>query len=440
MYCEFRDPVHGPIAVSEAEYGVITQPAFQRLARIKQLGFGEATFPGASHTRYLHSLGAMHLAGRAFEALSLGLEDLDRDTQIRLCAVARLAALLHDIGHPPLSHQMEFLLPPLAELDLPTEIVGNAKEGERAAHEHMSLLLLLRSSLADAINDGFADMGLKAMHVAEVLCQDLHPHDPGFFEHNGRSLLPLLRNLVSGELDCDRMDYLRRDAYFAGVSYGKYDQAWILSNLVPVLDDGCYELGLDAGALHAFEDFLLARHHMFLMVYAHRHTLILDKMLRLFVQTTPSISHFPSDPESYIECDDGLIMNLLREHQDNPWAQRVFHRRAISCALEIDEDRDGLSALTIEKILKEHGVEFLSTYVHSPFSAYAPGGKTSSPPLRFLLRDRVVEPHSRSVQDITDLYARYQKTPKLVRIHVLESYRERFEELRRSGALRQAKV
>jgi len=435
MHCEFRDPVHGPISVSEAEFQVIRQPAFQRLSRIKQLGFGEATFPGASHTRYLHSLGTMHLAGRAFDALASGMSELDDRDQRRLCAVVRLAALLHDVGHPPLSHQMEYLLPPLHDLDLPAEIIGDAPVGTLAAHEHMSLLLLLRSSLADTIDHGFSGLGVRASHVAEVLWQDLVPKDPEFFECGGRSLLPLMRNLVSGELDCDRMDYLRRDAYFAGVSYGKYDQAWILSNLVPVAGDGCYELGLDAGALHAFEDFLLARYHMFLMVYAHRHTLILDKMLRLFIEGT-SIPHFPSDPDAYIDCDDGLIFNLLRENQDNPWAERVMHRKAISCALEIDEDRDEISASAVEGVLRRNGIEFLTTYVHAPFSTYALGGKSSSPPLKFVVRDRVVEPTTRSVEEITDLYARYRRTPKLVRVHVLEEHEEAFEALKRSGALK----
>ena len=176
------------------------------------------------------------------------------------------------------------------------------------------------------------------------------------------------------------------------------------------------------------------------MVYAHRHTLILDKMLRLFIDTSGVISHFPSDPAAYIECDDGLIVNLLRENQDNRWAERVLHRRAISCALEIDEDRDGVSAAAVEKILEANDIEFLTTYVHAPFSTYALGGKTSSPPLKFVLRDRVVEPHSRSVEEITDLYARYRKTPRLVRIHVLESHRDAFDTLTRSGELKNANL
>ncbi|HOI09837.1 MAG TPA: HD domain-containing protein, partial [Myxococcota bacterium] len=118
---EIRDPIHGPIEVSPAEKRVIDHPLVQRLRRVRQLGFSECTFPGATHTRFLHSLGAMHLAGLAFDAVATDLGDLPRDTVARARAALRLAALLHDLGHPPLSHTGEAILPLRRDLGVPLD-------------------------------------------------------------------------------------------------------------------------------------------------------------------------------------------------------------------------------------------------------------------------------------------------------------------------------
>ena len=119
---EIRDPIHGPIRTSSAELRVIDSQPYQRLRSIKQLGFGELSFPGGTHNRYLHSLGAMHLAGRAFDAVMAERDLLPIPTAVeqqRLRQVLRLAALLHDVGHAPLSHATESALPTQDLLPLP---------------------------------------------------------------------------------------------------------------------------------------------------------------------------------------------------------------------------------------------------------------------------------------------------------------------------------
>ena len=146
---EIRDPIHGPIPVTPGEQAVIDSPWFQRLRRIKQLGFAELAFPGATHNRYLHSVGVMHLAGQAFDAVFRGADWLPAADRNRVRQVLRLAALCHDIGHAPLSHTSESLFPAIRELNLP--LLKGADSQAQARHEHYTLKLLLDSDLADVI-------------------------------------------------------------------------------------------------------------------------------------------------------------------------------------------------------------------------------------------------------------------------------------------------
>ncbi len=435
---EVRDPLHGPITLSPAEQEVVDSAAFQRLRRISQLGFGEATFPGATHSRYLHSLGTMHLAGLAFDAVAGDLDGLQGPQRHRLRAVLRLAALLHDVGHPPLSHQLEHRLPPLDLLGLPAKLTllpdGTTR---RATHEEMSLLLILQSDLSETISGAFAPLGITPGHVATLLRGQLHGCAAEDFEVSSRSVLPLMRKLVSGELDCDRMDYLRRDAYFAGVPYGRFDQDWILSNLRAVPGDGVWELGLDARALFTFEDFLLSRYHMFMLVYAHQRTLAYDRMLRAFFQSGGVLDYFPPDPAGYVEVDDSFVFALLKERADRPWAERLLKRRPPPLALEVDEDRDDVTPAEIRAALDRARIPYLVASVHLPLSHYvkdAAHGGADEPPLYIVSRERALYPGVRPVAEATDLYDRYRHTPRLLRFYVDEEHMAALRGLDLSGA------
>ncbi len=431
-HAEIRDPVHGPIQLSAAELAVVDTPAFQRLRRIKQLGFGELTFPGATHTRYLHSLGAMHMAGLAVDAISARMEGPSPQELARVRAVVRLAALLHDIGHPPLSHQLEYLLPPLETLPLPPWLEASAGGADHASHEHMSLLLLLVSPLGEVVASAYEPLGLSPRDVAAVLHGATTPEHPEIFCLAGRSALPLLRQLVAGELDCDRMDYLRRDAYFAGVSYGSYDHAWVLSNLVAVPVGDHWELGLLAQALHTFEDFLLARYHMFMMVYAHYRTLIYDRILRRFVEETGALGPLPAAPDAYVGVDDRMVAERLAAHSENPWARRLLDRRPMPLVLEIDEDRDGVCARAVEAEIRAAGLTPEVCTVRTPLSKYCLGPRgpgVVAPPLRIVYRRRVLRRGSRPVAEVSALYARFRDTPRVVRFFLPEAQVATFEAL-----------
>src|SRR5262249_44832684 len=146
MMKQIRDPIHGTIDVDDVELQVLDHPLFQRLRNVKQLGFGENAFPGATHSRYAHSLGACHVAGRIFDPLFRGA-GLDATTARRFRRALRLAVLLHDLGHPPLSHSSEVSLPDRAQLGLERWLPAAELTG-RASHEDYTLKLLLDSDLA----------------------------------------------------------------------------------------------------------------------------------------------------------------------------------------------------------------------------------------------------------------------------------------------------
>jgi HD superfamily phosphohydrolase len=139
---EIRDPVHGTIEFNPKEVAVLDSPAFQRLRSIKQLGFGEFSFPGGIHNRYIHSIGASHLAGRAFEIIFKGYPFKNRNDHARLLQTTRLAALLHDIGHGPLSHSTEEVMPSIRELHIPLYESQGFNLDRQSNHEDYTIKFL----------------------------------------------------------------------------------------------------------------------------------------------------------------------------------------------------------------------------------------------------------------------------------------------------------
>jgi len=132
---EVRDPVHGSIKVLDSEIEILEHPFFQRLRNIKQLGFSEFVFPGATHTRYIHSIGVMDIASKVFDAL---FRDHDKNPELtKLKETVRLGCLLHDIGHAPLSHTTEFVMPSVKDLKLPKNFIGNPDA--QATHEDYTI-------------------------------------------------------------------------------------------------------------------------------------------------------------------------------------------------------------------------------------------------------------------------------------------------------------
>ncbi len=413
---EIRDPVHGPIHVTPLEVEVLDHPLVQRLRRVRQLGFGEQAFPGATHTRFLHSIGAMYLAGRAFDAVARDLPFVPAADLKWLRATLRLAALLHDLGHPPLSHSGEGILPRSLELGLGTL-------ARPVTHEQMTRFLVLRSDLADRIDRAGRDVGVRAGLVAAVLG---HP-DPALereFHLGGVNLLPLLRQLIAGEVDVDRMDYLVRDSHFTGVAYGRFDGDWLLSHLGAHCADGQAFLALDSSAVFTFEDFLLSRFHMFLMVYSHHKTMIYHRMLERFLDGAGRAIRAPADPEGFARCDDEWLWQRLRDSHD-PWARRIVEARPLKRAVEVwDEDARFLRRLQrwVAPLLPP-STEWMDSAVEfsKHFGRVRSGGSNRSQVRVPRLVVRMSHPGSRRavvpLEESSDVFQRHARRRRVLRVY-----------------------
>ena len=266
---QIRDPVHGFIEYDDWEREVINHPAFQRLRRIKQLALADFVYPGATHTRFEHALGTMHVATRMYDAIvtrqrqylmtERGYQQagLDRDRR-----VVRFAALLHDIGHSPFSHSSEGLFP-FSQVD-----------DRRYQHEDYSASII--RTILKEILEGHpenANFDIKADDVADLIEGVTDPSR--ISQASGRRLL--WRPIVSSQLDADRSDYLLRDSLHAGVSYGRYDLDRILATVTLGLgNDDDPVIAVEEGGWHAAEGLIIARYMMFTQVYFHHVRQALD--------------------------------------------------------------------------------------------------------------------------------------------------------------------
>lgn len=404
-----RDPIHGTIAVSDAEKAIIDSRHYQRLRHVRQLGFGDLAFPGATHTRHAHSLGAMHVASRLFGAVASRAE-LPEEVQSRFCTAVRLAVLCHDLGHMPLSHASERIAPARATLKLPAWLDSTA-EGAQATHEDFTAKVLLDSSLTPIIEEQFGPLGIRPDAVVGLIAGAKPPKDPGF-THRGVDWTPLLRALVSGELDADRMDYLLRDSFYTGVNYGRYDFEWIISNLNPAVKDGKAYLALSRAAAFAFEDFLLSRYHMFVSVYYHHTSVNFDHMLRRYYEESPGEFEIPSDPEAFLLCDDAALWYTLRRSK-NRWAERISTRRGFKLLAQFTERDTGYDLDVLRSALVAGQLEHYVVESHGVLSKYIGEGAGPSLFILDVSTGRLTE-----VARYTPLYQRYSGSVRLTRVYV----------------------
>ena len=225
-----NDPLYGFITIADKlVFDVIEHPFFQRLRRIEQLGLASMVYPGALHTRFHHAIGAMHLMGQAIETLR------SKDFQISNIEAqgATLAILLHDIGHGPFSHALEH------------HIV------HEISHEEITLIFMKK------LNSEFDNK----LETAIAIFENSYPRK-------------FLHQLVSGQLDMDRMDYLMRDSFYTGVSEGVISTDRILKMLT-VVDD---ELAVELKGIYSIEKFIVARRLMYWQVYYHKTVLAVEYM------------------------------------------------------------------------------------------------------------------------------------------------------------------
>ena len=403
-----RDPIHGTIAVSDEERAVIDTRFYQRLRGVRQLGFGDMAFPGATHTRHAHSLGAMHVSSRVFDAVAPSA-DLPDAARARFRAAVRLAVLCHDLGHMPLSHASEAIAPARAALKLPGWL--GPSEGQ-ASHEDFTCKIVLDSPVGECIRAKFSPLGFGPEAVVSLISGAAPPGGLDF-EHQGVDYAPLLRAIVSGEMDADRMDYLLRDSLFSGVNYGRFDLDWIVQNLGAAVQGGKAYLALARQAAFAFEDFLLSRYHMFLSVYYHHTTVNFDHMLRRYYEEAAGEFEIPTALEAFLECDDGALWQALRG-SSNGWARRIVARRPYKLLAQFTERDEGYDLQALTGALVQAQVEHFAVESQGVLSKYFQDGGGPSLFIRDTSTGRLTE-----VAKYTPLYQRYSSAVRLTRIYVL---------------------
>lgn len=373
---EIRDPVHTSIPFDERERCVLDHPFVQRLRRIRQLGFAQYSFPGATHSRFVHSVGVMHLAGNAFDVIfrDMPFSSMKRYREFRYCV--RMAALLHDVGHGPYSHAVEFAMPKLCTLPG----YEGADPETQAMHEEYTIAILTQTSLATVIEEQFS---FTAEHVAALVDSSRVVEDD-FFIDKGFNLRPLLSQLISSNLDMDRSDYLIRDSLFTGAKYGQVDVSWLHNHLSRTTEhDSSVCLALHRRALYAVDHFLISRYHMFLMVYFHKKSTALEVMLKEYIQDPVCTYRIPSDLDAYLYVDDADLDVQLRKSPIYV-AQRVVQQDIYRVAFESHGTAEEVDLYTREQTLKEAGIPVYSSTMHgSSFSTLKPG----QPPIYVLGSD-----------------------------------------------------
>lgn len=335
-----NDPVFGFIAIpDDLLLQIVQHPYSQRLQRIKQLGLSAFVYPGAQHTRLLHSIGAMFLTKEAIKQLRQKGNEITDDEADGLLA----AILMHDLGHGPFSHVLESTLT------------------QGISHEDISLRLMRKMN---------AEMGGRLDLAIRIFADDYHKR--------------FLHQLISSQLDMDRMDYLQRDCFFTGVAEGRIGSARIIK-MLNVHDD---RLVVEANGIYSIENFLIARRFMYWQVYLHKTSVAAEKMLiqilrrakelaaqgrrleatpalRFFIENRIDQSTFDGTAlQNFVKLDDSDIISAVKV-----WAEE--DDTVLSTLAKAFIDRRLFKTTIGEKLSESERGELLQTYAeHFGVSQY----------------------------------------------------------------------
>lgn len=355
----FNDPVHGFISIpNELIFDIIEHPYFQRLRRICQTGLTELVYPGARHSRFHHALGAMHLTNKAIAILRMkGVEISEEEANGVLCAI-----LLHDIGHGPFSHALEYAIM------------------EDWVHEKISLHLM------QLLNEEFSGQ----LDLAIQIFKGEYPRK-------------FLTQLVSSQLDMDRMDYLKRDSFFTGVVEGNINPDRIISTL-NVKDD---QLVVDSKGIYSVEKYLVARMFMYWQVYNHKSSFSAEVLVTQALRRAKELSEKGEDLfateafsfflktninksinerlEHFTQLDDSDIWTSLKvwQHHDDKilsyLSSALINRRLpVSKILNKELSEVELEEMKL-KIANEFQIEDASYFVHQAKIKVTPYDKNDGP-------------------------------------------------------------
>ena len=334
-----NDPIYGFITVKDPLiYELIDHPYFQRLRRISQLGLTYLVYPGAYHTRFHHAIGAMHLMGRAIYTLRQKGHEITPEEERGVL----IAILLHDVGHGPFSHALEHTLIP------------------GVSHEALSLKIM------EELNQEFDG----ALTLAIDIFTNNHPK-------------AFLHQLISSQLDMDRLDYLRRDSFYSGVTEGSVNSERLLT-MLNVKDD---QLVVDSKGIYSIEKFLVARRLMYWQVYMHKTVLSAEFMLVNILKRakylapqgveltgTQALKHFlhadytwndfeenPAILKKFLELDDFDVMSGIKDwanHNDlilSDLSGRIINRNLLKIRLQETPFEEELAEKMAEGIRNQYG-------------------------------------------------------------------------------------
>jgi len=392
---EIRDPIHGFIKITDDERRILDSAPVQRLRHIHQLALTFFVYPGATHRRFEHSLGAMELAARIFDVVTHSKILCDEVRQFVPASQEKLdhwrrtlraAALLHDIGHLPFSHATEKKLLPAGW-----------------NHERITYEFILSEDIRALLNS--LTPPIRAEEVAKLA---VGPENAKGEDFNIWDLL-LSEMIVGDVFGADRMDYLLRDSLHAGVAYGRYDLHRLIDTLriLPSTakddkddekgdrDSGEPELGVEEGGIHAAEGLLLARYFMYMQVYLHHVRRIYDRHLADFLIHWLPDSQFPTNVDEFLTFTDDVVMAAIRQRarQGIDAAKRLAKREHFKLLYERNPDDIRVTPEARQKVYDSAIQQFGEESVRQDW--FAEPASILSFPVR-MMDERVVDSRARS--------------------------------------------
>lgn len=389
----FKDPVHRYIHVrDQVIWDLIGTKEFQRLRRIRQLGTTFLTFHGAEHSRFNHSLGVYEIVRRIIDDVFDGRPEWNgHDRLLTLCA-----ALLHDLGHGPFSHAFEKVFDFDHEDFTQGIIVGDTEVNQ----------------VLSRVGTDFPEK------VAEIIAKT--------------SNKKLVISLISSQIDADRMDYLQRDAYFTGVSYGQFDMERILRVMRPRED----QVVIKQSGMHAVEDYIMSRYQMYWQVYFHPVSrgaeVILTKILHRAKHLHEQNYHFKHEPfhfysffneqvtlQDYLKLDESVILfyfQIWQEEEDQILSDlcgRFVNRNLFKYA-EFDPAKEYRKLAELTQLFKKAGIDpeyylVVDSSSDLPYDFYRPGEEEERLPIHLLMKNGDLKELSRE-SEIVDAISGKRRT------------------------------
>ncbi|MFW7381031.1 MAG: HD domain-containing protein [Oligoflexus sp.] len=465
-----RDNLHGSIDVTELENAVLSHPYVQRLRRIKQLAFLHYVFPCATHTRFEHSLGVMHLAGVAWAKLKTNQDRLYQS----LCRygnfeilekqesggkgihgllspsfslmgrvfqsddvlqIIRLAGLLHDLGHPPFSHSGERFLPKLEDVIaanpdmadyireyLQEQCENSKKSGKKQTgirHEIFSMIMIDRVLQDTYGKHPHLSQRVDPRDVIAIISGAIKPAAGSILDKH--KAYDLCRELISGELDIDRMDYLLRDSKECGVVYGVFDAERILDSLYVYYnqEEGRLHAAIHLSGLAAFEDYLRARQSMYLQLYFHKSAVGAEAMMQHLARRLHDW-HLPAKLEDYARCDEYNIGDRMKAvakarlsaEDFEDFSQKVddllYERQLWKRVFEISGRKDQVSEEQMDKVcefLTQQNIPYEKVSSGNSLTRFRPrrGHEKSKNYLRLIKKDAKQFPRVLPIEDHSEV-------------------------------------